>query len=38
MPQMRAEDRFIIAMTIIVVVIVAIAAIGYLTGRWETQP
>jgi hypothetical protein len=36
--QIKAENRFIIAMTIVIAVIVIIAMVGYMTGSWEQQP
>jgi hypothetical protein len=33
--QLRAENRFIIAMAIIIAFLIIIATIGYLTTGWE---
>jgi hypothetical protein len=38
MPKLPAENRFIIAMAVILAVIILIAVFGYVTSRWETQP
>jgi hypothetical protein len=36
--QTEIENRFIIAMAIVILFIIIIAAIGYVTGGWEQQP
>jgi uncharacterized membrane protein len=36
--QIKAENRFIIAMATIIAFLIIIAMIGYLTGGWEQQP
>jgi uncharacterized membrane protein len=34
--QIRAENRFIIAMAIIIALLLIVAIFGYMTGSWET--